>query len=260
MDRERLKRIRNYQSTDFYPALVIRPISIAIMWVIADWKAVTPNRLTHLGNLAKLGCAASLFAAVDSGGYRWLAIGLLHLGIIADNLDGTLARYRRAWSGFGSFYDKASDLITWFPIAVALGWLAYRQLGEPLMLILATTHAYALAGLGYMKWVAHAETQRLEWHRARDNPEVIEAQTRPPKLSEPPERSAADWIKWAAWSAAQIVRFEEMDLVFWISLGLIVDRLDLLLWLLAITQSAGVLVMFAKRGRDVWRADRQIRE
>lgn len=255
---DRLRRIRNYQSTDFYPALVIRPISIAIMWVIADWKPVTPNRLTHLGNLCKIGAAISLFAAVGDPAYSWWAIGLLHAGIIADNLDGTLARYRRTWSSFGSFYDKASDLVTWFPIAVGLGWLAYKQDGDPMMLILATTHAYALGALGYMKWVAHAETQRLEWHRAREDPSVVEAQNRPPKLSEPPERTARQWLWWGLKSFAQIARFEEMDLVFWISIGLIADRLDILLWVLAITQSLGVLLMFAKRGLDVRRTDREL--
>lgn len=255
---ERLRRLRNFQSKDFYPALVIRPITIAVLWVIADWKIITPNRLTHLGNLCKVGAAVSLFAAAGDDAYRWLAIALLHAGIIADNADGTLARYRQSWSSFGSFYDKASDLLTWFPIAVGLGWLAYQQLGDPLMLILATTHAYALGALGYMKWVAHAETERLAWRRAADDPSVVEEKNRPPSPGEPPDRSAGQWLRWFGRSAAQIVRFDEMDLVFWISLGLILDELELLLWVLAITQCLGVAIMFIKRGLEVRWVDREM--
>ena len=252
---ERLKRIRNYQSKDFYPALVMRPLTIAILWVCADWKFLTPNRFTHLANLSKLGAAACLVYAEDFG-FMVGAIALLNLGLLFDHLDGTLARYRRTWSGFGSYYDKVSDLITWFPITMALGWLAFEKTGEPLMLVLAAVHAYCLAVLGYAKWVTHAEAQRLDWLKARRDPEpLIEQHTRPPKLSEPPERSPRDWAIWLARSAAQIVRFEEMDLPLWITVFLLIDQLEILLWLLAVTHVFGMVVMVVKRGAEVVKID-----
>ena len=65
MDQDRLRRIRNFQSTDWYPALFIRPLSILVMLVIADWRFLTPNRLTTIANLGKLGaCALIVFAPV----------------------------------------------------------------------------------------------------------------------------------------------------------------------------------------------------
>ena len=33
MDRERLNRIRNFQSEDWYPALVMRPLTILVMLI-----------------------------------------------------------------------------------------------------------------------------------------------------------------------------------------------------------------------------------
>jgi phosphatidylglycerophosphate synthase len=259
MDAERLKRIRNYQSTDWYPAIVMRPLTILVMLVIADWRFVTPNRLTHLGNLSKLAAAALIVP--DEFTTTVIAVVLLQLGVLFDHLDGTLARYRRAWSSFGSFYDKVSDAITWFPIVMAVGWVAYQRSGDNLMLVLAAVHTYAMLTLGYLKWVAYAETQRLDWFRVRDgDSSPIERNTRAPKLSEPPARTVGQWIKWFAWSMAQIVRFEEMDLFFWVGVGLLFGHLDILLWILAATQVGGVLVMVVKRGRDVARADREIAE
>lgn len=254
MDRERLKRIRNFQSKNWYPAVVIRPLCILVMMAIADVRFLTPNLMTHLGNLAKL--AAALFIFLDQPG-TWIAAAiLLQVGLLFDHLDGTLARYRRAWSSFGSYYDKVSDALTWFLIVMAMGWVGYRHSGDVTMLILAAESTYALLAIGYMKWVAHAEEQRLEWHRALDDPDtVIARRTRPPLLSEPPERGLRDWMIWLARSMAQIVRFDEPDLFFWGGLALIIDRLDLFLWLLAITQTLGVIIMFVKRGLDVYRVD-----
>jgi phosphatidylglycerophosphate synthase len=258
MNRERLKRIRNFQSTDWYPALVMRPLTILVMLVIADWRWVTPNRLTHVATTVKI--AAALLIFLDEPAYMITGAILLQLGVLFDHLDGTMARYRRQWSNFGSYYDKASDALTWFVIMLAVGWVAYQRQDDPLMLVLATTSAYAFLSLGYLKWIAHAEEQRLEWHLAsEDAAPVIARNTRPPKLSEPPERSAKDWIKWFLRSMAQIVRFEEMDLFFWVGLALIIDQLELLLWVMAITQTLGALIMVVKRGLDVRRVDHEMR-
>lgn len=259
MDRERLKRIRNYQSTDWYPAVFMRPLTILVMLIIADWQWLTPNRLTHLGNLCKLACAGLIL--VHDFACTVAAVVLLQLGCLFDHLDGTMARYRRQWSSFGSFYDKASDAITWFPIIMAVGWSAYRDSGDMLMIVLAAVHTYAMLALGYMKWTAHAEEQRLQWHRARTNPdEVIAQNTRPPKLSEPPERTPAQWIRWFLWSMAQIVRFEEMDFFFWVGLFLLIGHVDILLWTLAGTQVLGVVIMAIKRGQDMCRVDAEMRD
>ena len=138
MDRARLNRIRNFQSDDWYPALFIRPLTIAIMLVVADWRVLTPNRLTTIANLCKVAAAAlivpSWAAAVGLGGDAGTiaAVVLLQLGVVFDHLDGTMARYRRTFTTFGSFYDKASDIITWFAISEAIGWRAYVESGEPL--------------------------------------------------------------------------------------------------------------------------------
>lgn len=260
MNRERLQKIRNYQSDDWYPALVMRPITIAVMLLVADWRFLTPNRLTTLGNLCKAAAAALIVARADAPA-TIAAVVLLQLGLLFDHLDGTMARYRRAFTRLGSFYDKVSDLVTWFAISMALGWRAYLATGRAGYLVLAAGAAFALDAMGYMKWLHAAEGERLRWLEAREDPAAAVAQrTAPIQVAGPPARSRRDWLVWLARMLPQVVRFEETDLFFWIGLGLLIGRPDLLLWLLCATQMTVFVSMAIRRGRDLARIDRRMRE
>lgn len=258
MDRERLQKIRNFQSTDWYPALIIRPLSILIMLVIADWKFLTPNRLTTVANVVKLGACALLVWKPDE--VVWTVV-LLNLGAIFDHLDGTMARYRRTFTKLGSFYDKVSDFVTWFLTMAALGWAAARAHGDVMYLLLAVGAGFTSDAMGYMKWLSVAESERLRWLEARADPAAdVARRTAPIRIAPPPARTRAEWIRWFLRSSWQIIRFEEMDLFFWVSIGLLVGRLDLLVWLLFITQTTVLLAMFVRRGLEIARVDRKMRE
>jgi phosphatidylglycerophosphate synthase len=252
VDRERLRRIRNWQSREFYAALVIRPLTIAVMLVVADWRWLTPNRVTTLSNLAKLAAAAMILVGEPAW---WIAAAaVLQVGLLLDHLDGTIARYRGTGTGFGSVYDKLSDAVTWFAITAAIGWVAYDESGKAHLLLLAAASAYALLAMGYSKWVLQAEAEKLAWKRAARDPGALAARVTPVAPEPPPERSAGDWLRWIGWKLVQVVRFDEVDLFFWVGLGLILGELELLIWLLAITQVAGALGTLLWR---LWRA-RQI--
>lgn len=266
MDRERLRRIRNWQSQDWYPAVFLRPLSILIMLVVADWKILTPNRLTTLANLCKLAATALLIPSVERPIAHALGlspltslitiIALLHAGAIFDHLDGTLARYRLTFTIFGSFYDKASDMVTWSAMSMALGWRAYVETGHALPMLLINASAFALAIRGYMKWLAHAEGEKLRWLRAKADPAVAIARaTRPPQISVPPERTPVQWVTWYLRSWTRIALFEEMDLFFWVSLGLVLGQLEALAWLLFVTQTAGLVGMLIFRHLETHRLD-----
>lgn len=260
MDQDRLRRIRNFQSEDWYPALIIRPLSIGIMLVIADWKLLTPNRLTTLANLAKLACCWLILRADSTAEIVW-AVVALNLGLIFDHLDGTMARYRRTFSKLGSFYDKVSDFLTWFLISAALGWRAMTDTGEAYYLLLACSSAYALGAMGYLKWLVTAESERLRWLEARAEPAAAVARhTRPIEIAPPPVRTRAEWIRWFFAIAPRIGKFEETDLYLWVSIGLIIGRLDWTVWLLFGSQVALLAVMLVKRSLAIVRVDRRMRE
>jgi phosphatidylglycerophosphate synthase len=257
MDRERLQRIRNYQSEDWYPAIVIRPLTILVMLVIADWPFLTPNRLTTLANVFKI-AAAWLILAPE----HWVwAIVLLQLGILFDHLDGTLARYRRSFTKLGAFYDKVSDIVTWWLIVVAVGWRGYRETGDATYIVLATSAATALNIRSYMKWVAHAEHERVRWLEARQDPAAaIERRTAPFKVPVPPRRTRKEWVRWFVSRFTRVYQFEEMDLFFWLGLALALDRMPWAVWLLFVTQVGGCAGLIGYRAYESVRLDARLRE
>jgi phosphatidylglycerophosphate synthase len=252
MELTRFQKIRNFQSQDWYPAIIVRPITILVMLVIADWKFLTPNRLTTLANIFKIAAVPLILMP-----QHWIAaIVMLQLGILFDHLDGTVARYRRTFTKFGSFYDKVSDIITWPPIVLAAGWMAYVRQGHAYYIMFAAGAVIALCIRGYMKWLFQAEGERLRWLEAKKDPSLIAKHTAPIIIKPPPVRTPAQWALWFAKSWLAILYFEEMDL----SLGLAIDRLDLCMWLMAITQVPLMLVMAGVRLVWINRIDKQMRD
>ncbi len=257
MNRERLQRIRNFQSSEWYAALIVRPITILVMLVIADWRWLTPNRLTTAANLCKLGGAAMILDRE-----LWIAAAvLLQLGVLFDHLDGTIARYRRTFTRLGSFYDKVSDMVTWTLIVLAAGWMVYLARGEAYYLLLACAGVTALNVCGYMKWLVQSETERVRWLEAKADPvAAVARRTGPIVIAPPPERTRRQWVMWFLTMVSRVWRCEEVDLWFWLGLALVIDRLDWFMWLFAVSQVANMLVMMVIRTRDIVRADRRIRD
>ncbi|MCA9677624.1 MAG: CDP-alcohol phosphatidyltransferase family protein [Myxococcales bacterium] len=246
MDRERLRRIRNYQNTEFYPALVLRPASILITMVIGDWRWVTPNGVTLLATIFKL-AAAAMFV-VDDRAWLLAAVVTLQLGAILDHVDGTLARYRQTPSNLGFFYDTVSDAVTWFATLAALGWLAYQRTGQAHLLVVAGAGAYALMVNGYMRSVVETAEERRKWKDAVDDPvAAVAANAARQEGGPPPERTGAEWLRWLGRCVGQIWRFQEMDLFFWVAVFVVLDRIPELLWLVAVTQLAAMLIQFVAR-------------
>jgi phosphatidylglycerophosphate synthase len=257
MDRERLQRIRNFQSTDWYPAIVIRPITILVMLLIADWKLLTPNRLTTIANLIKLGAA---WLILDPDRWIW-AVVLMQLGVLFDHLDGTIARYRRTFTKLGSFYDKVSDIVLWWLIMLAAGWQTYRMTGEAYYIMLAVASVAAMDVRAYMKWLMQVETERIRWLEAREDPAAAVARrTAPIVVKPPPVRTRRDWAIWFVKRFAAIWMFEEMDLWFWLGLALVLDRLPWGIWLLFVTQVFAGAALIVVRLIEIAGVDRRLRE
>ena len=250
---ERLRRVRNWQSSEFYAALVIRPIAILVMLVIADWRFVTPNRLTAAANVAKLAAAYGIL----SDHFIWAAV-LLQAGLLFDHLDGTLARYRGASTSLGGYFDKVSDVYTWVAITLALSWVVYQRTGSAALLLMGSMSSVSMVTIGYVKWVFVHEEDRRRWRRAVADPAAAVArENAAPASMSPPDRTPAQWLKFIGARLLKVVAFEEVDLFFWVGLFLVLDRLTPLIWLLAISQGIQVVAMTAWRAIQLARIDRE---
>lgn len=249
MDRDRLRRIRNYQNTEFFPALFLRPASILVTLVVGDWAWVTPNRVTLFATVLKF-AAAGMFLVDDR---CWLVAGAitLLLGAVFDHVDGTLARYRKTPSNLGFFYDTVSDAVTWFTTLAALGWTAARREDDVLLIVVAAAGAYALMVNGYTRSVVETANERAKARAAPvDNPDLFRETG-----GDPPARTRAEWLAWLLRCVGQIWKFQEMDLFFWVTLFVVLDRLPELLWLIAITQVASMIIRFFLRSSEMARHD-----
>ena len=60
--------------------------------------------------------------------------------------------------------------------------------------------------------------------------------------------------------APRFLKFEETDLYLWVSVGLLIHREDLLVWLLFASQVAVLGAMLIKRTREIAAVDRRMRD
>jgi phosphatidylglycerophosphate synthase len=256
MNREKLNRLRSIQSWAWYETLIMRPLAILLLYPVVDWKFLTPNLMTTIGNLLKL-LSAWLILFSDPGDVL-AAFIVLQVAVLFDHFDGTLARYHRRWSAFGSFYDKASDLVTWTLIIMAVAWVAAEQEQSHLPLLIAGIATNAEAVMGYSKWLAVAEAEKLAWHQSKEDPSILAAKTKAPVMKDPPERSGGDWLRWFGRKMLNIFAFQEIDMYLWVGILLLLDQYMLALWALLVLHGGGALVMLAARFWQMHKLDKSL--
>ena len=257
MNRDKLDRLRSIQSWAWYETLFMRPLAILILYPVADWKFLTPNLMTTIGNLLKL--ASAWLILISEPGDVLTAFIILQVAVLFDHLDGTLARYQQRWSAFGSFYDKSSDLVTWTLLIMAIAWVATKQENSMLPLLLAGLATNAEAAMGYTKWLAKAESEKLDWHQSKDDPAIALAKTKAPVMTAPPQRSPGEWVRWVGRKMLNIFAFQEIDMYLWVGILLLVDRYMWALWGLAILHGGGALAMLGTRLWEMHKLDESLK-
>lgn len=222
--KSRWHRLRNFQSRDFWAMVFARPLTILFLLPICEIRWVTPNLITVAALLLKAAGVALLFFGGSYTADVFAAV-LLNLGLVADNMDGTLARYHRSSTYFGSYLDKVSDAVMWIFIFWAMAYRAYQVSGAMEDLVLPLMGVSGVLMAGYAKWAAKSESVNvkvkalssdrealLEWARKTTG---VNAGTPPPR------RNAGDWARFFGWAFFSIILFNEVDLFFWIGLALI---------------------------------------
>jgi phosphatidylglycerophosphate synthase len=227
------------RNQDFWAIAFGRPSAFLLLIFIADYRWVTPNRLTHISNILMAAGIAALFGDTHAW-FIWSAI-LLNVSITFDSADGQLARYRGGGTELGSYYDKIADFLGHIPVFAALGWLTYQHTGEAYYLIFALVSLACLMTTGYAKWLAMA---------------TLIAHGMQQTAAAPADPRPMSWPEYLGRTFISVFRFAEPDLYFWIGLGLIFDRLPWLMWLLFVTQIPVAVAASVYRGVQIARVDR----
>jgi phosphatidylglycerophosphate synthase len=101
-------RTRTYKRRDaWWTVWLVDPLASRLVWLVAPWRWVTPNRLTTLAFVVGIGSAVAFW----QGTYGWLLVGalLFHLSFVLDCMDGKIARLNGTGSVFGAWLDYVFD-------------------------------------------------------------------------------------------------------------------------------------------------------
>ncbi len=137
---------------EWWSRVFATPVAYRILLVVADWRLITPNRLTLLSLLTAL--VACLLITTGEDANLLIAAAAIQVSYILDCMDGQLARYRRASSRFGAFVDKWSDYVKFPGILLALTVDAFHR-DPSLTPVIVGFAAVVLVGyLPYLKSLA----------------------------------------------------------------------------------------------------------
>ena len=160
---ERKRRLRETSSPreEWWSRVFATPVAHWILLVVADWRSITPNRLTFLSLATAL--VAGLLITTGEEASLLVAAALIQFSYVLDCMDGQLARYRNASSRFGAFADKWSDYVKFPAILLALTVDAFHR-DPSLTPVISGFAAVLLVGyLPYLKSLASSELGIAPW-------------------------------------------------------------------------------------------------
>ena len=209
--------MKTRQAKDWWTASFGDPMSWLFLSIIGDWKWITPNGLTYLSLIIRLG-GAGVIAFGNGMNLIW-GVALIQLGMIMDHMDGNLARYRKTTSITGGFIDRIFDGIAFYFILSALGWHAVRQGSPQYILFLASTAGVFYLLICYIYWSYAYYELKNKGESINLNPGAIEI-----NLTHIPT--------WKIILNGQklILKFHHIDFYFWISLSILIGKPEWGVW------------------------------
>lgn len=133
---------------DIWTNYLFYPLSIRLVWLVRNWRWVTPNGVTLTSLVLTLvGCG--FFSGGSRRDVLW-GLLLVEVSYVFDCADGQLARYRQQFSPFGGWLDQIADRIKEFAIYGTLAFGYSRVHGSSIKLWMWTlTALFALYLLEY---------------------------------------------------------------------------------------------------------------
>lgn len=122
-------RTRTYKERDaWWTVWLVDPLAARLVWLVAPYRWITPNRLTVSAFLFGVGAAACYWQQT----WGWLIAGavLFHLSFVIDCMDGKIARLNGTGSVFGAWLDYVFDRLRVVVCTVALMGGQYARTGE----------------------------------------------------------------------------------------------------------------------------------
>ncbi|MFP6583704.1 MAG: CDP-alcohol phosphatidyltransferase family protein [Candidatus Hydrogenedentota bacterium] len=148
---------------EWWSRVFATPMAYLLLLVVADWRFLTPNRLTILS--FTLTIVSGLLILSDTTASLVGAGIVLQVAYVIDCMDGQLARYRGLSSKVGSLLDKCSDFVAFPFIIVALSLQASNHLAYEIPTILGFATIFLICYQPYLKLIAAKECSIGPWNR-----------------------------------------------------------------------------------------------
>lgn len=122
-------RERTYKVRDaWWTVWLVDPLAARLVWLVAPWRWVTPNRVTVTAFLVGVGSAVAFWGH----DWAWLVLGavLYHVSFVLDCVDGKIARLNGTGSVFGAWLDYVFDRLRVLACAIGLFGGAFHATRE----------------------------------------------------------------------------------------------------------------------------------
>lgn len=220
-----------------------------------DW--ITPNIVTLFSFfLYVLGC---LFIFIDIPYHLYYTAILLPIAYIGDCLDGQLARSKKLSSDIGNYLDKVVDVLKIYILTISLAYGAYVTTSNSLYIFLGFTACFFFNFRYYIKmetifsqfnhdskYLIKSAERRQELYRKKDKEYKTLSATFLGKIK-------LFWLKNRA-----IFWVDEAEFVMFVSIGAIFNKIELVLWVLAISQVLIAFWRLFERGYQTHKARDQL--
>ena len=227
-------------------ANLILPFVSKINWI-------TPNIVTLFSfSLYVLGC---LFIFIDTPNHLYYTAILLPLAYIGDCLDGQLARNKKLSSDIGNYLDKVVDVLKIYIITISLSYGAYLNTQNVIYIFLGFTACFFFNFRYYIKletifsqfnhdpkYLIKSAERRQELYQKMDKEYETLSTTFLGKIK-------LFWLK-----NRSIFWVDEAEFVIFVSISVLFNKIELVLWVLAISQTLIALWRLFERGYQTHKA------
>lgn len=226
------------------------PLTNMIAPIVSKIHFLTPNVITIISFCLYLIGSVSLFLNYQ---YHLIVASLfLLLGYIGDDLDGQVARTRQLSSIFGDYLDKVLDFLKIYILTASLSYAVYLQTQNILSIYLGFTACFFFNYRYYIKLetMFSSMTRNDQYLKLsavkRDNIEKELDLLHEKLWKSPMGKLKSLWLKNRA-----IFFADEAEFAVFTSLGALFDKLEIVLWILAVSQIAIAFWRFYERGHQL---------
>lgn len=221
------------------------PLAYWLVKKIRNIPGLTPNKVTWTAfTLYSLG-SLSLFNNYSF--HNYIAAFLIMVGFVGDDMDGQLARLNKMSSNIGDFLDKVLDVLKIFIITSSAGFAAYLATGQVWYLFLGFVICFFFNFRYYIKLETMFSSISQEVGYLDKSTKVRLGLIEKIELMYQKGGNLGNfWHK-----NRTFFFFDEAEIALVVALGSIFQKLDIALWILAISQVGWGLYRFIERGRQI---------